>query len=85
MTSRGKLIKVDNDWFVTIIEKKLTNCKLHPKNIEFVEKLISEGKIKEGEDLNFYVGSDCLINCWGLCGDCYGMEMYASISQSDYI
>jgi hypothetical protein len=84
MTTKGKLRKVDENWMVRLIEDKMSDCKLHPKNINFVESLLTENKIKEGQELNFHVGIDCLKDCMGLCGECDGMQKYATLSELDY-
>jgi len=84
MTTKGKLHKVDENWMVRLIEDKMSDCKLHPKNINFVESLLTENKIKEGQELNFHVGIDCLKDCMGLCGECDGMKKYATLSELDY-
>ena len=63
MTTKGKLHKVDENWMVRLTEDKISDCKLHPKSINFIESLLIENKIKEGQELKFYVGIDCLKEC----------------------
>ena len=84
MTTKGKLHKIDENWMVRLTEDKISDCKLHPNSINFIESLLIENKIKEGQELNFYVGIDCLKDCMGLCGECDGMKKYATLSELDY-
>lgn len=84
MISKGKLYKENDNWMVCLTENEISHCKLHPKNSELVETLINEHKIKEGQEVNFHVGIDCLKDCMGLCGECDSMEKYPRITELDY-
>jgi|688.fasta_scaffold552204_2 hypothetical protein len=84
MKQKGKLFKQEDEWKVLLNENELTDCKLHPRQIELVERLISEEKIQSGTTMDFYVGIDCLVDCWGICSECHGMEKYAKINEFDF-
>ena len=84
MKQKGILHKKDDVWMVLLNEEELTDCQLHPHHIKLVDNLISENKIKVGETMDFYVGIDCLVDCWGMCGEFHGMEKYAKINELDF-
>jgi hypothetical protein len=84
MKQKGKLFKQEDEWKVLLNENVLTDCKLHPRQTELVERLISEEKIQSGTTMDFYVGIDCLVDCWGICSECHGMKKYAKINELDF-